>query len=420
MKNIQLTALALLLLTLSSASGEPTRTNLNPALIYYQAMLMAPKKSMSDADWDYLGSAAGREQKLPERFGPILANYDSQFKLVRAAARQKVACDWGIDMSPGPGTMLPHLAPIKAVSQAAQIRAIWDLQQGNQAAAREDLLAAFVLGRNAARDGTLIGTLVQQAVEAILYATVAGNFGQFTPETLQELAAGFEAAPARGLVTAAIRTEQSNHVAWVTGKIQELQRQNPDNDAQVLAAIRADELLQSFEFNGDEGKPDTNFWPRVFTAAGGTSDGILKLVRDTQPLYERIIKLLTLPQPEFDAQVQPVAAEVKASQNPFVQALAPDPLRIRTREFKIEAWQAMVRAAVEYKLHGEAGFKRVLDPFGHGPFMLERFVFAGVDRGFELKSAYAGLKYPCALIFVEKTGPAFRTDGPYIGQAIKP
>ena len=76
------------------------------------------------------------------------------------------------------------------------------------------------------------------------------------------------------------------------------------------------------------------------------------------------------------------------------------------REFATLTDQAMVRAAVEYRLHGEAGLKSVSDPFGNGPFTFQRFVFEGVDRGFELKSAYAGLGYPCALIFVEKHGTA--------------
>jgi hypothetical protein len=76
----------------------------------------------------------------------------------------------------------------------------------------------------------------------------------------------------------------------------------------------------------------------------------------------------------------------------------------------------MVHAAVEFKLHGEAGLKSVMDPFGDGPFACQRFVFKGVDRGFELKSAYAGLGFPCAMIFVEKGGPAFYIEGPHEGQ----
>ena len=58
--------------------------------------------------------------------------------------------------------------------------------------------------------------------------------------------------------------------------------------------------------------------------------------------------------------------------------------------------------------------------FGNGPFAFQRFVFKGVDRGFELKSAYAGADAPFAMIFVEKEGPPFHIDGPHIGQAVKP
>ncbi|MGA2246128.1 MAG: hypothetical protein ABSH48_14110 [Verrucomicrobiota bacterium] len=178
MKTTKITCGLLLGLAVLGARGDSFRTDLNPALLYYRAFLMAPK-TMSDADWDYLSSKAGREQKLPQRFGPLLAGYDSEFTLVREAVRQKPPCDWGIDLGPGPGTLLPHLAFVKGVAVAAQPRAIWDLQHENQADARDDLLAAFVLGRNAARDGTLIGTLVQLASEATVYATVAGNFGRF-------------------------------------------------------------------------------------------------------------------------------------------------------------------------------------------------------------------------------------------------
>ena len=78
----------------------------------------------------------------------------------------------------------------------------------------------------------------------------------------------------------------------------------------------------------------------------------------------------------------------------------------------------MVHAAVEYKLQGEAGLKSVTDPFGQGPFELQRFVFAGADRGFELRSGYDGRGFPEVLIFVEKEGPAFQVNGKNAGQAV--
>jgi hypothetical protein len=422
MKTTKSTCLALLILTLPAARGESLRTDINPALLYYQAFLMAPDLSPADRDYLFTSSPTNcRGQKLPERIVKIVAGYDSQFELVREAAQQKVPCDWGIDMSPGPGTLLPHLIRAKKVAQAAWLRTMWDLQHGNQIGARDDLLAALVLGRNVSRDSSLIGALVQYAIEAIVYSsTVAENFGQFSPETLKQLVDGFDAAPARGTMAAAMMSEKLLGPDWLANKIRKLQQENPGNDAKVMEAIREDESVQGF-YNGNEEKRDTNIWQQIFIASGGTSDGLLKLVRDLEPLYPRLARIMTLPLPEYEDQIQKFDAEIKKSQNPLVPVIFPDSFQsARRREFRIQAEQAMVRAAVEYKLHGESGLKSVMDPFGKGPFAFQRFVFEGVDRGFELKSAYTVLGYPCALIFVEKEGPPFQVDGPHIGQAVRP
>jgi len=81
--------------------------------------------------------------------------------------------------------------------------------------------------------------------------------------------------------------------------------------------------------------------------------------------------------------------------------------KCRAKEFTVLVRLAMVRAAAEYKLQGEAGLRSVLDPYTQSPFAFQRFSFEGVDRGFELKSAYAGKGTPELLIFVEKDGRPF-------------
>lgn len=111
MKIAKFPCLALLILTLPAARGEDFRTDINPALLYYRAFLLVPEP-MSNADEEYLWSKAGRERKLPERYGKIFTGYDNQFLLVRQAAHAKVPCDWGIDLvSAGPNAMLPPSGP---------------------------------------------------------------------------------------------------------------------------------------------------------------------------------------------------------------------------------------------------------------------------------------------------------------------
>jgi len=92
--------------------------------------------------------------------------------------------------------------------------------------------------------------------------------------------------------------------------------------------------------------------------------------------------------------------------------------KARHREFVIMVKLAMVRAAVEHRLHGDAGLQSVTDPCGQGPFTFERFLFNGVDRGFELKSSYSPGGFPEVLIFSEKNGPPFFIDGQRAGQAL--
>jgi hypothetical protein len=410
--------LSLLVLTgtLLGARGETFRTDINPALLYYRAFLV-PTEPMSEADRNYLSSKKGREQKLPERFGQIVASYDNQFQLVHQAAHATVPCDWGIDLSPGPNVMLPHLARAKAVCQTAQLRAVWALQQGRQADARDELLAAFVLGRNAASDGVLISALVQCMIEGLDYATVAQSFGEFSPETLRQLVDGFDAAPARHMMAACIPGEKSLG-DWLLRKILELQKAYPNDDAKVMAAFRDAGYVSGMESVGE-----TNLWPRLVAASGGTSEGLLKLLREAEPLLARVTELMALPPAEYETQAKQYSAEILKSQNPFITALGFiidkwQKRGFRPREFRAQAELAMVHAAVEYKLNGESGLKSVRDPFGKGPFTIRRFVFKGVDRGFELKSAYAGADAPFVMIFVEKQGAAFQVAGPDAGKAI--
>src|ERR1043165_7753019 len=135
------------------AHGVSYRTDINPALLYGRAFLLAPDLSQADSDY-LLNTNNWQGQRLPERVGKLLAQYDNEFKLIRQAAHCTVPCDWGIDMSAGPATLLPGLARVKAVSVMTKLRVPWHLQNGREADACDELLAAFALARNASRHGT--------------------------------------------------------------------------------------------------------------------------------------------------------------------------------------------------------------------------------------------------------------------------
>jgi hypothetical protein len=406
-KSTLLTSLALIGAA-AAAGGQGFRTDINPALRYYQALILAP--DLSPADRDYLFQTEWRGQKLPERFGQLVTNYDKEFRAVREAGQATVPCDWGIDMSPGPETLLPHLGRLKSVAVTAKLRVLWELQNGNESEARDDLLATFALGRNASKDGTLIAVLVQIAIENIALNTVAENFHSFSAETLRQLADGFDAAPAGNSVADAIAGgEKACFHDWLERKILQWQKENPGEDAKVMAKLR--ELLARM------GAPDESNQLQAVIAAPGTSEGVLKLVRDQDRISQRAAEILALRHPAFEEQAKEFQAEIEKS-DPLAALTFPPILKARPKEFRTEAKLAMLHAAVAYKLHGQEGLRSVNDPFGQGPFQFERFVFEGVDRGFRLTSAYAGNGYPETVIFVESEGTPFLCDGPKAGQPL--
>ena len=416
MKMIHQLSLSLILFiaTLPVARAETSRTDINPALLYYQSFILDPH--LADADRDFLFNTNWQGRMLPERFGTLIDSYHNDFRLLHQAALQTAPCDWGIDFGRGPETLLPHLALCKRTVQAARLHAMWALQQGDEAGACDNLLGAMTLGRNTSRDGTLIAALVQIAIENIVLSSVAENFYRFSPAALQQLDAGLDAAPARGMLAACVTAEKSMFRTWLVARIQETQKAHPGDEAAIMQ-----ELQHTFAstLNNLQDDAETAYWQQLTNAAGGTSDGLIKLSNDAEAYYEQLAVIMTQPHGPFEEQFKALGEAARQAGNfLFSESLNTWP-NSRRKEFTIQAELAMVHAAIEYRLHGETGFQSVADPLGKGVFAFEHFVFQGEDRGFKLTTAYAPTNGPISMIFVTKAGPAFYVLGNHVGEAIK-
>lgn len=220
-----------------------------------------------------------------------------------------------------------------------------------------------------------------------------------------------------------------------------MQQANPGDDAKVMAGIHA-LLASTLYLQKETAEPQPgqtrmagstgpvqaasvregssqpgNWWERLTQAAGGTSAGMVKLIRDLESLDQPLARAVALPYGEYESGLEQLKAEMQRSPNPLPSLLLPAWEYVRSKELRALMNLAMVRAAVEYKLHGLAAMQSVTDPWGQGPFEFERFVFQGVDRGFELKSACRVNGWQEVLIFVEKEGPPFYVGGRIAGQA---
>ena len=402
----------------ANAQTDRDPTTINPALYYYQAFILAP--NLSSEDENYLASVGTDGWIVPERAGKLLEGFDRVFDYVQKAARSKVPCDWGMDWTPGPETLLPQLGRCKAVAIKDRLRFRLDLQQGNQAKACDEWIATLCLARNTSRDQALIGTLVQFAMESILVDTVARNYELITPDSAVRLLSGIDAAPSRGTVAEPVAAEAGMHRKFLTRKIQMLREQSSGNESVVFENLHQCflEMLRASGDSSDADKTAEEQWQRIASAAGGTSDGILVLVDELTAVTRRGAEILALPRPEYEVQIKQFLPTIVNSKNPLVAMDLPSFAKSRTKEFAVEAQMALLRAALENKIHGTGGLQSVMDPFGTGPLAYERFTFKGQDRGFRLTSALADPSRLSELILVEKDGPPFMVQGINIGKAL--
>jgi hypothetical protein len=394
---------------LPGASGGTIRPDINPALRYYQAFMTAP--DMKQADRDYLFTNEWRGRELDARCRDLLAGFNSEFVLAKAAIGATAPCDWGIELRErGPYTLLPHLGRAKTVAQAARLKVMLALREGREKDAKDDLLTALTLARRVSGDNTLISLLVQIAMENIVNVSVAENYFRISPGTMKELEAGYDAAPPRRLVADSAAGEKAIGCDWLDGELHEIQARHRGEDQRACQ-----EILRMFDsITASEGTNPPVKWP----ASLKTSDDFIRLQREAQAYYERWAAIMSEPYPGYQAKIEQLSAEVQNSENTIVRLFMPALEKARNREFAIQAKLAMVRAAMEYKIGGEEAFKKVADPFGNGPFAMRPFVMDGEARGFELWSEFAGNGFPETMIFIEKDGAPFYIDGKNAGKPL--
>jgi hypothetical protein len=402
----------LLGIAITANAADRFRTDINPALIYHQGLLVVPQ--LSEDDRQHLFATEWRTKPFDERATNLIASFRNVFKLIRRAAASEVPCDWGIDMSDGPETLLPALAPFKSVAQVVGLRARMHLAASDQETAREELLATIAMARNVSKDGTLISVLVQIAIELHVASFIAENLYQFTPETLEQFAVRLNTGPPRGLVVHSMAVEKSSFYDWLLRKMREIEAETAGDQQQLHAKVR-DLWKGHFSDSVVEADKVVDEWIR---ATDGSASGLITYVRRLEPFYDEVTHIADLPWSEYQVRYPAFENKVRAHSNVLARGFFSAIGKSLVREFTAEAKLAMLQAGIAYKLHGETAFNAIADPFGSGPFTLHRFVLDGVDRGFELESKLNCRDYPEKLILIEKPGPAVRVDGKDAGQKI--
>jgi hypothetical protein len=399
-----------------AATEVDFRTDINPALLYFQAYQYLPQLSEGDTRLLFDNPAGGEWPiQSDDHTRELLKRYDNSFKGLHRARFAKVPCDWGYDLSDGPEALLPGLAPARRLAQAARLRAMVDLDGNRFDTALDDVQGAFVLGRNLSRDHILISALVQIGVENILTSFPMENYYRLNADELDKVVTAFASAPPRGTIAETILTEDKAFYRYTLRKVERMIAESNGDTESFWTKFTA-------FWNPLATDPESNRGPSPSAAdarkaAQGKTDQLLKLLNEMPAWYAETARIMQLPYAEYKTQGPAFFDRVAKSSNPFIEQFFPVFRNVRPREFSAMARMEMLRAAAAYKRGGMEALKGVPDPLGGAPFEFSRVTFEGQDRGFQLKSKESFRDVPEVMIFVEKPGKMFWLDGKHAGTA---
>jgi len=325
----------------------------NAALKYWQAFAQLPQWTEQQqriiGDWRTVPLDADTQAVLESSRGALL--------YLDRGAKLK-ACDWGLDLSDGPGLVLPHLSKARELARLAGLRVRQELASGKQTAAVDDLGAGFALARHVGVENLLISVMVQAAIEGTFVELAAQHLTELDAAALAQLEKQLADLPAGGTVKQAMRLERDHAGDWFRGS-SEPRGPKPEGVAGALRSL------------------------------GGVA-ATAHLVRFSQA-YEDAAKLADLPPEEQRKEFERLGR--KYAHSPLPQLSLPAYEKAFDAEHKAKARLAMLKAALAMRQGGREKLATVPDPYGMG-----EFTYRERPQGFELESKLTVAGKPMTLV----------------------
>lgn len=346
------------LAAVARAAEEPTKPN--AALCYWPMVLQFHSPAWAEADRKILDNPM--EAPLDDETERVL-NWCARYlrEMHRGAAMPH--CEWQVDWSGGPATLLPHTQNMRPLAGVFLLRARYFLSKRQADFAAEDLADAVTLGRHLAIDGSVPGLLIQLQLQTNAAQVAAENFDRFDRPALAVFDKRLNGLPRATTAAATIQVLRETTLGWLRKQVTK-----EGTDAPRWA------MLYGW-FDKSEAK-------LVDELLSGTQEEILSRVADGERMYDLAAELLELPADQFDAAYAAIMNEAEASGPLTAFWLRDTQIRqLRDREVESRAKMTMLRAALAIAADGSGALERFPDPFGDGPFELTRG-----DEGFDLKS----------------------------------
>jgi hypothetical protein len=352
-------AMTVLVLPLEFACADaPPDLGANAALKYWQGFASLP--TLTDAEQQKLGACLTMPLDAPARRTVTRARYALDM-MQRGAAMPR--CDWGIGYEEGVGTLLPYARAARLTVNLACLRARIRFEEGQNAEAIDDILAAMTLGRRVSQDGINITVLTSYAIEHRLSEVLALYLPRLDAKMIQAVKKRLDALPPAESPATALKFEEYFALDWLVSKIKEAK----DKDSLLT-------LLSRLCDSPEKGRA-------FFKECGGTAEGVLQFAEETRQSYARMAKMLDLPLDQFEKEWD---REVKRQAgNQVFSWVFPDLHKVRLAQLRADVRRALFSAAIAVQLEGRDALKNHADPVVGGPFDYVAF-----EGGFELRSKW--------------------------------
>ena len=333
---------------LTAFSGDVSQES-NAATIYQEAFGWA--QTLTPADTKRLCMVATialddrRLDGLIQQAGPALV-------AIRKAAGM-CRCDWGMEIRSCDDLANGRLSVSSVnVIRIACLSARWHAELGEGRKAIDDVFAGLTLAHRIGTGGLTFARLLECGSEVPAFQTLGRILTGLDSASLDDLSRRLAMLPPPEPASAAIGPESRFMLETLRRELMK------------LGPVIEDEDWSQLGFGVEE-------TVTVKRLTGGDRARLLAHLESTGPAFTELARRLDLPRPGCRAALDDFA-RAERSAFPVVAMLVEQGWGVRHVVDRMRALRAMLRAGLVLVRDGEASFRTVSDPFGSGPFGLER------------------------------------------------
>ncbi len=354
----------------------------NAAGIYWHAFAAFP--SLDDEQKKLLKATSPTvTAPLSDELVLIVARYERALhELHRAHA--VTPCDWQLDMTAGPGLILPHVDKTLELSRVALLRARQRFALGETDAALSDVLAVFKLACDCGASPIVVSMFVDSAIVKSASEVLAAHMTHLKNEQIHQLAAALGELPSTSDLASTIQEDEHMICDWLEREIntEAAKLNDPQAGGKLLMAIMSPLLFRGGPSPSDDEAAEDKRKAELLTSlsVADVRESLKRLRSD----YAELHRIAGLPFAERAERVKSIVEPVSAASKMktrddamlyFSAVLMPfDWNHVFAREEQMHVRRQLLEQALRVQLQGTDAVREI-----HGKKVEYRKTAAGFE-----------------------------------------